>query len=120
MKKAKAYNDALAPHILPDSFIKAENQKSEDKSYTSALNLAGDGIMGIVEIPKIDVKLPIYHTTSEEVLSKAAGHLEGSSLPVGVKIRMQLSLHIGGCQVQHYLLIWIKLKRETTFWSMFE
>ena len=56
MKKAKAYNDALAPHILPDSFIKAENQKSEDKSYTSALNLAGDGIMAIVEIPKIDVK----------------------------------------------------------------
>lgn len=85
MKKAKAYNDALAPHILPDSFIKAENQKSEDKSYTSALNLAGDGIMGIVEIPKIDVKLPIYHTTSEEVLSKAAGHLEGSSLPIGGK-----------------------------------
>ena len=85
MKKAKAYNDALAPHILPDSFIKAENQKSEDKSYISALNLAGDGIMGIVEIPKIDVKLPIYHTTSEEVLSKAAGHLEGSSLPVGGK-----------------------------------
>lgn len=85
MKKAKAYNDALAPHILPDSFIKAENQKSEDKSYISALNLAGDGIMGIVEIPKIDVKLPIYHTTSEEVLSKDAGHLEGSSLPVGGK-----------------------------------
>ena len=85
MKKAKAYNDALAQHILPDSFIKAENQKSEDKSYTSALNLAGDGIMGIVEIPKIGVKLPIYHTTSEEVLSKAAGHLEGSSLPVGGK-----------------------------------
>ena len=70
---------------MPDSFIKAENQKSEDKSYTSALNLAGDGIMGIVEIPKIGVKLPIYHTTSEEVLSKAAGHLEGSSLPVGGK-----------------------------------
>lgn len=61
---------------MPDSFIKAENQKSEDKSYTSALNLAGDGIMAIVEIPKIDVKLPIYHTTSEEVLSKAAGHLK--------------------------------------------
>lgn len=85
MKKAKAYNDALAPHILPDSFIKAENQKSEDKSYISALNLAGDGMMGTVEIPKIDIRLPIYHTTIEEVLSKAAGHLEGSSLPVGGK-----------------------------------
>lgn len=85
LKKAQAYNEALAPHILPDSFAKAENQKSEDVSYTSALNLAGNGMMGIVEIPKIDVKLPIYHTTSEEVLSKAAGHLEGSSLPVGGK-----------------------------------
>ena len=85
MEKAQAYNDALAPHILPDSFIKAENQKSEDKSYTSALDLAGDGMMGTVEIPKIDIRLPIYHTTTEEVLAKAAGHLEGSSLPVGGK-----------------------------------
>ena len=39
--------------------------------------------MGYVEIPKIDIKIPIYHTTSEEVLQKAAGHLEGSTLPVG-------------------------------------
>ena len=44
---------------------------------------AGAGIMGIVEIPKIDIKLPIYHTTREDVLQVAAGHLEGSSLPVG-------------------------------------
>ena len=47
------------------------------------LNINGDEIMGIVEIPKIDVELPIYHTTDEEVLEKAAGHLEGSSLPIG-------------------------------------
>ena len=47
------------------------------------LNIAGDGMMGIVEIPKIDIKLPIYHTTREDVLQVAAGHLEGSSLPVG-------------------------------------
>ena len=49
----------------------------------SALNLTGDGMMGYVQIPKINVKLPIFHTTSEEVLQTAAGHLEGSSLPVG-------------------------------------
>ena len=41
--------------------------------------------MGIVEIPKIDIKLPIYHTTDENVLKQAAGHLEGSSLPIGGK-----------------------------------
>ena len=49
----------------------------------ACLNLAGDGTMGYVEIPKIDIKIPIYHTVSEEVLQIAAGHLEGSSLPVG-------------------------------------
>ena len=40
-------------------------------------------MMGFVEVPKINIKIPIYHTTDEEVLEQAAGHLEGSSLPVG-------------------------------------
>lgn len=83
MKQAKAYNDALLPSILPDSFAVADAQEEEDADYTNCLNLTGDGMMGIVEIPKIAIKLPIYHGTSEEVLQKAAGHLEGSSLPIG-------------------------------------
>ena len=85
MKKAEAYNDALLPSILPDSFAVAEAQTEADSSYENSLNIAGDGMMGIVEIPKIDIKLPIYHGTSDEVLQKAAGHLEGSSLPIGVE-----------------------------------
>ena len=83
MKKADASNDALLPSILPDSFAVAEAQTEADSSYENSLNIAGDGMMGIVEIPKIDIKLPIYHGTSDEVLQKAAGHLEGSSLPIG-------------------------------------
>ena len=83
MKKAEAYNDALLPSILPDSFAVAEAQTEADSSYENSLNIAGDGMMGIVEIPKIDIKLPIYHGTSDEVLQKAAGHLEGCSLPIG-------------------------------------
>lgn len=83
MEKARAYNEALLPSILPDSFAIAEASEEEDKVYMDCLNIAGDGMMGIVEIPKINIKLPIYHTTSEEVLQVAAGHLEGSSLPVG-------------------------------------
>lgn len=82
LQKAKAYNEALLPSILPDSFAVAEASE-EDKTYMDALNIAGDEVMGIVEIPKINIKLPIYHTTDEEVLKQAAGHLEGSSLPVG-------------------------------------
>ena len=81
-EKARAYNEALLPSILPDSFAVAE-ASDEDEEYMSALNLAGDGIMGSVEIPKIDITLPIFHTTEEDVLEQAAGHLEGSSLPVG-------------------------------------
>ena len=83
MEKARAYNEALLPSILPDSFAIAEASEEEDKVYMDCLNIAGDGMMGIVEIPKIDIKLPIYHTTSEDVLQVAAGHLEGSSLPIG-------------------------------------
>ena len=83
MEKAKAYNDALVPSILPDSFAVAAAADEPDAEYMAALNIADDGIMGIVEIPKIDISLPIYHTTSKEVLEKAAGHLEGSSLPIG-------------------------------------
>ena len=79
---AKAYNDNLMPMILPDSFAVAE-ASSRDEAYMACLNINDDEIMGIVEIPKIDVELPIYHTTDEEVLQIGAGHLEGSSLPVG-------------------------------------
>ena len=61
----------------------AAASEEPDEEYMAALNLAGDGIMGKVEIPKIGITLPIYHTTEEEVLEKAAGHLEGSSLPSG-------------------------------------
>lgn len=84
--KAVAFNEALLPSILPDSFAVAEaagEDSEEHQQYMSCLNLLGDGMMGYVEIPKIDVKIPIYHTTQEDVLEKAAGHLEGSSLPVG-------------------------------------
>lgn len=84
-KRAEAYNKALLPSILPDSFAIASAADEPDKEYMSCLNITDDGMMGIVEIPKINIKLPIYHTTDEEVLAKAAGHLEGSSLPIGGK-----------------------------------
>lgn len=81
--QAQNYNDALQPYILPDSFSTAEIPEEGSREYLSCLNLTGDGMMGFIQIPKIGVKIPIYHTTSEEVLQKAAGHLAGSSLPVG-------------------------------------
>ena len=85
-EKAKAYNEALLPSVLPDSFAvaQAEGEDSEAyRTYMDCLNPLGDGMMGTVEIPKINVKLPVFHTTEETVLEQAAGHLQGSSLPVG-------------------------------------
>ena len=85
-EEAVAYNEALLPSILPDSFAvaaAADEDSEEYQQYMSCLNLLGDGMMGYVQIPKINIKIPIYHTTDEDVLEQAAGHLEGSSLPVG-------------------------------------
>ena len=82
-KKARAYNEELLPAILPDSFAVAASSEEPDREYMSCLNLTGDGMMGYVEIPKINIKIPVYHTVSTEILEKAAGHLEGSSLPTG-------------------------------------
>ena len=77
-KAAIDYNKSL----LPIRYDREALQAAED-SYDNLLNLHGSGLMGYVEIPKIDVNLPIYHGTSEEVLQKGIGHLVGSSLPIG-------------------------------------
>ena len=59
-------------------------EKQDDlNTYNSLLNIGDDGVMGILRIPKIDVKLPVYHSTEESVLQCAVGHYIGSSLPVG-------------------------------------
>lgn len=55
----------------------------EEESYQSQLNLSGTGVMGTLSIPKINVDLPIYHGTEEEILANGVGHLQESSLPVG-------------------------------------
>ncbi|QFJ53610.1 class C sortase [Pseudobutyrivibrio xylanivorans] len=80
--KAYSYNEELLPSILPDSFAEAE-ANGTDEYYMSILNANNDGIMGYIQIPSINVKLPIFHTTDEDVLQIGVGHLEGSSLPVG-------------------------------------
>lgn len=81
--KAIAYNQTLIPRTGSDGSYTQEALQSASGEYNSMLNLAGDGIMGYNEIPKINVHLPIYHGTGDSSLSKGVGHLLGSSLPVG-------------------------------------
>lgn len=64
--------------------VSVKDMPDYDKfTYDELLNITGTGIMGYVEVPKIDVNLPIYHGTEEYILQQGIGHLYGSSLPVG-------------------------------------
>ena len=81
MQRAIAYNLAITPGTADAYSEEALVTAAED--YGNQLDIAGNGIMGYVEIPKIQVNLPIYHGTDAEVLDRGVGHLLGSSLPVG-------------------------------------
>ncbi|MGI6011817.1 MAG: class C sortase [Ruminococcus sp.] len=80
--EAIEYNENLAGDPVHDPFVMGSGYVLPD-NYEEVLNLNGDGVMGYVEIPKIDVYLPIYHGTSEEVLAEGAGHLDVTALPIG-------------------------------------
>ncbi len=75
---ARAYNDSLSPLRYHREAVQTASE-----NYENQLNLNGSGIMGYVEIPKLEINLPIYHGTGETALDKGVGHLLGSSLPVG-------------------------------------
>lgn len=77
LEAAAAYNASLSPGV---HFKLSDEEYAE---YESLLDLTGTGIMGYVQIPSIDVNLPVYHGTEESVLQVAVGHIAGSSLPVG-------------------------------------
>lgn len=87
IKQAKelaiAYNEALVPGVqMSDAYSnEAILQAAED--YKSQLDLTGRGIMGYVQIPTIQVHLPIFHGTADSTLERGVGHLLGSSLPIG-------------------------------------
>ena len=97
-KRAMEYNEKLYSiqntNIVNNKDSKDNSILSED-SYNNILNM-GNGVMGSIEIPKINVNLPIYHNTFDEVLSVGAGHVFGSSLPVGgMNTRSFLTAHRG-------------------------
>ena len=80
---AVAYNQTILPGAQDEDSFSKEALLSASENYGSLLNLAGDGIMGYVEVPTIGVMLPIYHGTNNSTLERGVGHLLGSSLPVG-------------------------------------
>lgn len=83
-EKAREYNEKHTTNTIVDAF-KEEEDYVLTAPYDQLLNPSGDNIMGTIEIPKIHVKLPIFHGVGEESLQRGAGHLEGTSLPIGGK-----------------------------------
>ena len=79
LEEALTYNAELTNSYI--SLLQLSEEKRQQ--YESLLDVTGTGMMGYIQIPSIDVSLPIYHGTSEDVLRVGVGHLEGSSLPVG-------------------------------------
>ena len=96
LEKAREYNRELLGNVVLTDPFDPDAVKKQNEDYDNLLNIAGDGVMGSVEIPSIDVYLPIYHGTDSESLEKGAGHLENSSLPVGGKgTHSIISAHTG-------------------------
>lgn len=103
LEQAQAYNDALsAGEVLVQRNgtrpVIDGASPGREFDYNSLLSVQADdsGMMGRVRIPKIDVNLPIYHGTSDAVLDKGAGHLEGSHLPIGgTDTRSVITAHRG-------------------------
>ena len=78
LQDARNYNQRLP--YKHTTFALSEEEKG---AYDALLDISGTGVMGYIEIPSIDISLPVYHGTEEGVLQIAVGHLEWSSLPVG-------------------------------------
>lgn len=85
--KAERYNDRIIENNIYTDVFEAQGDSSGsaagDTEYLQVLNIDNNGIMGYLSIPKIDVKMPIYHGTAEGVLQTGAGHLGGTKLPIG-------------------------------------
>lgn len=81
--KANAFNATLAQNDLYGDVFGEDGTDIKATEYWKILNVAGDGVMGYLSIPKINIKLAIYHGTADDVLQTGVGHLNGTKLPVG-------------------------------------
>lgn len=100
LERAHEYNEALASGAIyraNENVATGDGTFADDSyNYAETLDLAGGGFMGRLRYDALSIDLPIYHGTSDEVLGKGVGHLEGTSLPVGgIGTRSVLTAHRG-------------------------
>lgn len=82
-QKAIAFDQALVQNDLYGDVFGEDDEELENTEYWKVLNVANDGVMGYLSIPKINVKHAIYHGTGDKVLQTGIGHLNGTKLPIG-------------------------------------
>lgn len=82
-EEAIRYNESITPGATDTEAYSQEALLTASQNYEELLDIAGDGIMAYVQIPKISIQLPVYHGTNNDSLDRGIGHLLGSSLPVG-------------------------------------
>ena len=82
-EKAEAFNATITQNNLYSDVFGESTTDLQNTEYWKILNEAGDGVMGYLSIPKINIKLAIYHGTADDVLQTGVGHLNGTKLPIG-------------------------------------
>ncbi len=96
LKQAKKYNKSLTSRVIITDPFDEKAYRAIGANYKQTMNIDGKGLIGYVEVPKIDVILPIYHGTGKGILSKGAGHLMNTSMPIGGKsTHAVISAHSG-------------------------
>lgn len=93
-RQAEEYNNSLTNNVIITDPFDEKAYKKIGANYENALNVDGNGLIGYIDIPKINVYLPIYHGTTDKILAKGAGHLQNTSLPIGgVSTHSVISAH---------------------------
>lgn len=82
-EKANAFNDTIIHNNIFGDVFGENGDDIKNTEYWQILNVGNDGVMGYVSIPKINIKLSIYHGTADDVLQTGIGHLNGTKLPIG-------------------------------------
>lgn len=82
-EKAQALNGTLTKNSIYGDVFGQDEEEMQNSEYWQVLNVGGDGVMGYLSIPKINLKVSIYHGTGDEVLQTGVGHLNGTGLPIG-------------------------------------
>ena len=98
--RAKQYNSTLGDltkHPMGDEIVGGVAEEPDDDTYRDALNVNKSGAMGVLKIPSISSEMPVYHSTTDEVLGAGVGHVYGTYLPLGEKGSLAaLAAHSGG------------------------